>query len=497
MSRLVPSLSIVALSVAGPALADVTAAELWAEWQSQSVTQGQTLTADEVIETATGLTLRGVTSVFDDEDVRTTARTEEMVLTENGDGTVTVTMAELYDVLIQVSDMDGPDANIGLEMRQEGLRIVAGGTVEARTYDYTADSFVITEGELSGGPGTPPEVDLLITVRDVAANYVIDGSDPDDLVFDASASMASIAGGIDVVPSPPDQGRLKASFNLTDLSSASAGQVGSLAALDADSETLPEGFDVRAEASYGAGWVEVDFDDEAGTAFDVSYRNDGSAVAFAVSADSVSFSFSEDGTSLNVASTDLPVPVAVSIASSELAMDIPIAGGEAPSPFAARIAYQGVSVDEALWAMVDPGAAIPRDPLTVIADISGTAQMMTNLMEMKPDEMDAPPGELRSLTINELQVSAGGAALSGTGDMTFAPDQVIPMPVGRIDLSMVGGNALLDSLTATGLVPPEQVMMVRAMTGMFARPGAEPDSLESQIEFGADGTITANGVPLQ
>jgi len=46
-------------------------------------------------------------------------------------------------------------------------------------------------------------------------------------------------------------------------------------------------------------------------------------------------------------------------------------------------------------------------------------------------------------------------------------------------------------------VPPQQIGMVGAMTGMFMRPGATADSLESEIVFGADGSITANGMPLQ
>jgi hypothetical protein len=158
---------------------------------------------------------------------------------------------------------------------------------------------------------------------------------------------------------------------------------------------------------------------------------------------------------------------------------------------------QNLTVSETFLSMFDPSQAIARDPITLIVDMSGAAQMFVNLLSIDPEKADEAPGELRALTINELRLSAGGADLTGTGDMTFAPEQLIPMPVGNIDLSMTGGNALIDSLVATGLVPAEQLMMVRAMTGMFARPGPTPDSLESSIVFGADGTISANGIPLQ
>jgi hypothetical protein len=39
--------------------------------------------------------------------------------------------------------------------------------------------------------------------------------------------------------------------------------------------------------------------------------------------------------------------------------------------------------------------------------------------------------------------------------------------------------------------------MARGMLGMFAIPGAGPDSYTSTIEFLPGGAITANGVPLQ
>jgi hypothetical protein len=87
--------------------------------------------------------------------------------------------------------------------------------------------------------------------------------------------------------------------------------------------------------------------------------------------------------------------------------------------------------------------------------------------------------------------------LSGTAELSFAPGQIVPMPVGSADLRLSGGNALLDALMAGGLVPSDQGAFVRGMANVFARPGATPDTLESTVEFGADGSITANGIPLQ
>ena len=69
----------------------------------------------------------------------------------------------------------------------------------------------------------------------------------------------------------------------------------------------------------------------------------------------------------------------------------------------------------------------------------------------------------------------------------------MPKPVGAVDLSLSGGNGLLDKLIAMGLFPQEQAMGVRMMMGLFAVPGDAPDTLNSKIEFTQDGQILANG----
>jgi hypothetical protein len=52
-------------------------------------------------------------------------------------------------------------------------------------------------------------------------------------------------------------------------------------------------------------------------------------------------------------------------------------------------------------------------------------------------------------------------------------------------------------LQNSGLVPIEQLAMARGLMGAFTRPGAEPDTVESTIQFTEGGGISANGVPLQ
>jgi hypothetical protein len=113
----------------------------------------------------------------------------------------------------------------------------------------------------------------------------------------------------------------------------------------------------------------------------------------------------------------------------------------------------------------------------------------------------ADPAQLEALTVNELRLAVAGALLTGGGAFTFDNADTttfdgMPAPDGTINLSLKGGNALLDTLVSMGLVPQDQAMMARMMTGMIARPGAEADELVSEITVRPDGTILANGAPL-
>ena len=88
-------------------------------------------------------------------------------------------------------------------------------------------------------------------------------------------------------------------------------------------------------------------------------------------------------------------------------------------------------------------------------------------------------------------------------EFTFDNDNLetfdgLPAPTGEIDLTLVGGNALLDTLVAMGIVPEDQAMGARMMMGLFMRPGDGEDELVTKIEVdGATGAISANGQRLQ
>jgi hypothetical protein len=497
MPRFLPSVSSIAILVCSPAVAQVSAADLWAEWQATSAAVGQQMTAT-VTQTADGLVLENFVTRTEADGTTTTGTLDRVTMTEQADGSVSVEISNPYTATVMFpEDVGGPMITLEILVAHEGLDITASGTADARTYVYSADVITVTEGYIGNDRGDPPPtIDMEIIARNLATTYLISGPPTQEQRFESTGSVGSVAGRFDVLPPPGEDGRLKASFGLGEMTSDASGTIVALATMQQNADGLPEGFEVEGTTSYD--WTRFEMSFEApGESFDIRYTNDGGNFGIALSNAELRYDISATGMDTRVSGADLPVPIAANAASSELSLTVPLAASPEPSNAAVRLAYRDLAVSEEAWSLMDPSGAVPRNPLTVVLDATAQVQLMVDLMSAEAMAMDRPPGELRALSVSELEVTFGGTSLTGTANMTFAPGQIVPQPVGRADLSLVGGNALLDQLQGAGVINAEQAGMARGVAGMFTRPGAMPDTIETTIEFQQGGGITANGVPLQ
>jgi hypothetical protein len=488
------SLSTCALVAAGPAFG-LTAQELWAQWQSQAAATGQVMTAAEVLPGDGTLTLNGFSASYSDGEVSTVGRVERLVMTETGDGSVSIDISDRYDLTVTFEPGFGdPPVNIGIVLTAPDLEMTASGTPEAVTYRYAAPMVTVEDGPITGGNGAPPTIDMTLSIADVAATYTVDASDPDNLGYDSSSSFGSIAGAVNILPPPGEDGRMKLVLSTGAATGTGSGRLGNIAELATNPDAIPAGFDVSGAFEYEDIAVELTFEHPR-DAFTLIASNDGGSLSAEISETALAYRVAAEGSATYFAGADIPVPVEFSVDSAEIAFSVPLAPGGGSQPVSMRLAYRDIVLGPGIWAMADPAESFPRDPLTVIADLSGSVRVLENLLAA---DMDAavPPVELQQMTLNELEISAAGARLTGSGQAEFAPGPV-PMPVGAVDLRLSGGLALLDTLQSTGLVPIEQLAMARGMLGAFTRPGATPDTLETTIEFTEGGGIRANGVPLQ
>ncbi len=492
------SFSVLSLAPITPALAQVTAAELWNEWQAQGAVQGQTLVAEEAIETDTGLILNGVSTTMAGADTMAgLAQVDTITLTNNRDGTVNIEMSQPYTIDIafpaDAFEDGSPPVTIEILMTYEGLEIVAGGTVGERTYDYTADTLTLTDGEITGG-SEPLNVNFSLVMNGLDATDVVDGRNLENIVTESVYALENLIIAFDAAPEDRSQGNLKFNLSMDDIAFEGGGNIGSFASY-AEFDVFPENFDVSGVFEYAGLTYDVDLNDDT-SSFQMAYTNAGGAMEVDVSTDEIAYGLTANGTEVHIEGSDIPMPIDVTSESAEFSFAFPIAASEDLADATLRIAYEDITMGDPIWALFDPGEFMARDPITLVADVSAQLQVLVDLMTYDPAETDGDPIELRGLRINEILLAALGAELTGTGDFEFMQNPIFPQPVGVIDLRASGVMALLDRLQDSGILPSENVLMVRGLIGGFTRPGSAPDTLETNIEFTEDGRVTANGLEL-
>jgi len=503
MKRISSCLSVLAIAaIAAPAAADVTAAELWADWQENAAAAGSPIAA-EVSAGAGGLTLSEMTWSIPPTapgDPAVSLVFDDIEMINQADGSVSVVMTSPFQVAVSGEDPGGESFGANFDLTFDAMNLTATGSLSDLTYTFSSSPMQFVLVEILGvSPEEMPDVTVEMNVGATEGMFrYFDAGQDRNLETSLSSGPATFL--MDILPPPGETGRVTASFEMGASRATSTGVNATLfqsmmasAGSTIDPSKLPT---LSSEGSYDS--LSYDFNvDVPGTQFSAVGSNGGGHIDSGIGPDGVSFDIGATDAVIALRGSDLPVPIDVTAGATGVALSFPAVAGPDPQPFGMALDYRDVAVSETLWSMIDPGQAIARTPITLQVDISGMAQMFADLINMDPMTLAGPPGELRSVSLNTLNVSAVGATLTGSGAAEFQPGAFPPMPVGSVDLGLQGLNGVLDSLTAAGLLPIEQAGMVRAMTGMFARPGAGPDTLETTIEFLPGGGITANGIPLQ
>jgi Uncharacterized protein conserved in bacteria (DUF2125) len=371
-----------------------------------------------------------------------------------------------------------------------GNRMLVGGTPEERVWKYSSDAVTISSQgfeipEADGGGS----LSLDLVVNTLAGDMTMGGGG-ENMVSDMTAADAVFSYSIDVEGTKVD-----VSGKYEDLKAHSEGDL--LAMMDPEALMAGEGsLKSVMEVGAAAGKMEMT---EAGQLTVIEGSSSGGVVDTSIGDGQLAYAFTgRDG--IVMASGDtVPLPGA-QFSFGEMSMNfaMPVTPSDEPGKMDVGVRMVDLAVSDALWSMVDPTGGIPHDPATLIVDITSTAKALVNFMDPElAEEMTEMPWQFEDVTINELRLSAAGAEISASGAAIINNDGPMPMPVGGIDIKLVGVTGLMDKLAAIGLLPPEQAMPAKMMLGMFAVPGNAPDTFTSKIEMDASGAITANGVPLQ
>jgi hypothetical protein len=170
-----------------------------------------------------------------------------------------------------------------------------------------------------------------------------------------------------------------------------------------------------------------------------------------------------------------------------------------PQPWRLEIELLGLGLSDQLWSLADPKSALPHDPATAIVKLSGSFAADPRALEPggwhRGEDM---PMAALSLALDKVLLAALGVEITATGavDLDFskvkAPEDV-PEPLGRLSLVTKGANALIERLSTSGLLGPEELQSLRFGLLFIGRAGAAPDTLETTMEFGAGGAFSLNG----
>ncbi len=490
---------------AGSAQADVTPADVWADWQGYLASSGYEVSGEED-QSGDALTVSNITMsmAIPEEDATISVNMGEMTFTDNGDGTVSIALPASMPMNIMVESPDAEDFSVGMQYDTTDFEMTASGNPDDLLYNYTASEVAVILNDVTVEGETMDLGTVEFRIADVSGtttmkignlrtseqkmttgpvNYTVDIAEPEGgdgqvMMKGQFAGMTVAANG--AMPLEMDPANLAAS--------------------------IENGFDVDMTMSYSEGSTEFKFVDPPQTT-EGTTSSDGGEITVALGGNGLTYDLSASNMNLNMAGGDIPLPVEVAFGTAAFNMTMPVAKSEEEQDFAMGLTLGDFTMSDMIWGIFDPAGQLPHDPATIDLDLTGTAKLFFDLFD--PEQMEAAetgelgmPGELNTLDINTLTVSAAGAELTGEGAFTFDNSDLetfngMPAPDGSVDLKLTGANGLLDTLIAMGLVPEEQAMGVRMMMGMFAVPGDGEDTLNSTIEVKSDGQVLANGQRLR
>jgi hypothetical protein len=483
-----------ALLLASPALADLTADQVLADQLKQMEAYG--LKAEVAGRSRSGDTLSvdGLTADIEVPEGALAVTIGGATFRELGDGTVEITYPATIPVTLSGTAADGEDFGLTFALTQSGTRTVASGIPEEIRYEFASDKMTLGDFRFTA-PEDAAALDMEMAVTLTGLSGVMDiigGGTIRD--YKANFAFEGISGVVSGRPEGEQEGAFRVEFQGTDIESDYEGRMAPQEVMGSFAQAIQAGTRTAGSMTHGPVTYTVSGEGPEGT-FET---------ATAVASGRLDFRMDESGLDYGGTSTDMTTTIGGSViplppltfrmaeAGGRIAM--PVVPSEDAQTFALSINLAGLEVDQMLWGMIDPVGQIPRDPANLVIDLGGEVVMEQDIFD--PDfaeQMDGAPGQINALTINRVLLNIAGAELTGDGDFAFDNEGPMPVPSGTVNLMLTGANTLLDTLVGMGLVPEDQAMGVRMMSSMFARPGDGPDTLVSTIEVKEDGSVLANG----
>ncbi|MHA3914565.1 DUF2125 domain-containing protein [Halovulum sp. GXIMD14793] len=481
----------VCITTASVCSAQTTPAELYQELQNFYEMSGMSLVADSTEMDGDTLVLKGLTLDASQPEVEISVKMGDYKIMpiDDPDFDLELVMPETMpiSILFDVVGRDDISGSVGGVIKMNG-RTRFGGTAEQRVIQSDVESFSFSLDTVDIPELDIPPFDLVMSGSNVGARYEL-------LPTQKSYNYTSNIGDFSISGKMTVEGT---TFDLAlterNIKSNGSGPIvdnrDAAAVFGNDKLTVIEATDEGVEMTLtGSGEVP----------FSVVMKSESGSFDMAFGQGGMDFSGVLKAYSTTVSSAAMPIPpVDMAADTYGFRLAFPLVPYDAPGLTALRLDLDGLTVSESLWSLIDPGQEIPRDPAAARIDITSKSNALYDITD--PDAAMAARGmpfRFDDVKLNDLTLRIGGAEITGSGEAEINNDGPFPMPVGGADFRIVGVNGLIEKLIGIDLLQPEQAMPVQMMMGMFAKPGDEPDVFTSRVEMTADGSITANGVPLQ
>ena len=489
------------------ALADVTPAEVWSDWNNYMAGFGYEMSGTESTSGGT-LTISDMTMTvpIPEEDTSISISLGEISFADNGDGTVSVQLPETVPMVMEIDAGFGEPGKIALDYNSANYSMVVSGDSDRMLYTYSADLLELVLKDVNFDGESIPVGSASMSVAGISGTSESTTGDLREVKQELSSGP--VAYNFDFAD-PEGEGKITLKGGVDSLSFTGGGAFPSGLGVDdfADlAAVLKSGF--AFDGTYGFGPSQMDFlFSEPSETVQLASSSQGGELSIAMDEGKLQYGALTNGLQINMTAPDIPLPVELAMEQFGLSLLLPISASEEEQDFGFTFVMDGLNPSDGIWGMVDLFAAgLPHDPLTLSVDVSGKARVLLDLLD--PENMEAleageaMPGEITSVNLNGLTVRAAGAELTGEGAFEIDNDDLttfggVPAPSGMLDVTLTGANALLDKLVAAGLLPEEQATMARFMSGTFMVAGEGEDTLESKIEVGKDGSVTANGQRLK
>ena len=498
-----PIPAVICATFALPAFADLTAEDVWADLQIYTTSFGYEVSGQPSREgdslVVLDMTVRAAQLPAQNGGAMTL---ERVVFQEMPDGSVSIALPEVMPLEVTSLMETGETATVKMDYIQSGMEIVVTGNPDDLLYTYSANSVSMQNSGIKidglSGDDLQPTMNLVFE----GISGTTDMTQDSQRRYDQKLDVASIAYNL-ALADPAAGESVEVKGDVRDLAFAgnTALPIRSIDPSDMNAMLLA-GFAVDGEFTFGANGFAI-----SGTApnekFSAAIQSQKGSAGVAMNADKLTYDLSQSETNVEMMSAEFPLPISFGVSQTNFKVSLPVRQSDDPQTFALGFSLDGFSMSDVLWGIFDPTNQLPRDPARVALDLAGQARLLFDFLNpdleaMQAEEPGSVPVELEKVDINRLHVNVAGADLSGNGKFTFETTPMgVPQPVGAVDFTLVGGNALIDKLVAAGLVPEQQAMAARMMLGLLAVPGDAPDTLNSKIEINEMGHVSANGQRIQ